>query len=94
LHDYDASSMFPTGWFVSLQGNVNDWFGVAGELFGNYKSIDVLRTNVNLNVHSPLPPLLLFTPRGYQQGTAVCCRRGVSNGQFDPLRLVAPIAPA
>jgi hypothetical protein len=52
LHDFDASRNFPAGWFASFGGSVRRWFGVAGELSGNYTTIDVPGRTVNLSVHS------------------------------------------
>ncbi len=41
------------GWLVSLAGNFNQWVGIAGEVGGNYKSFELLGTDVlNLSVHS------------------------------------------
>jgi hypothetical protein len=40
------------GWLFSASGHVNDWLEVVGEVGGNYKSISVFGSDVNLSVHS------------------------------------------
>ena len=36
---------FPGGWHASLAGNVNNWFGIAGDFTGHYKKIAGVRVN-------------------------------------------------
>lgn len=45
---------FAGGWHGSIAANVNNWFGVAGDISGHYKDI----AGVNVNTHS-----FLFGPR-------------------------------
>ena len=52
LHDSELEETFPTGWLFAVTGNLNDIFAIVGEIGGNYKSIDVLGTDVNVRVHS------------------------------------------
>jgi opacity protein-like surface antigen len=35
MHDTDRAEDFPTGWYASAVGNVNNWIGVALEIGGN-----------------------------------------------------------
>lgn len=49
-----AASLNLSGWFASLAGNVNDWFGIVGEFSGHYGSPG----NVGSDIHT-----YLFGPR-------------------------------
>ncbi|MGE0462374.1 MAG: outer membrane beta-barrel protein [Vicinamibacterales bacterium] len=40
------------GWVASVAGNLNRWFGIVGEVGGNYRTTDVLGTDVDFSVHS------------------------------------------
>jgi opacity protein-like surface antigen len=54
LHDNDIKESFPVGWVVAATSHVNDWFGFVGEVGGNYKTLTVSGTSVDLHlsVHS------------------------------------------
>jgi hypothetical protein len=52
LHDSDLEETFPTGWLFAATGNVTSMLGIVGEVGGNYKTVDVLGTDLNLRVHS------------------------------------------
>jgi len=39
---------FPAGWHASIAGNVNNWFGIAGDFTGNYKTI----SGVSVKAHA------------------------------------------
>jgi hypothetical protein len=52
LRDFEIDQTFPTGWLVAVNGNVSRAFGVVGEVGGNYKTIQVLGTDLNLSVHT------------------------------------------
>ncbi len=52
LHDSEAEETFPMGWLFAGAANLGRNVAVIGEVGGNYKSVDVLGTDVNLRVHS------------------------------------------
>lgn len=52
LRDQDIEETFSLGWVAAVAGNLNDWFAIVGEVGGNYKSIDILGIDIDLNVHS------------------------------------------
>lgn len=64
LHDSDIEETFPTGWSFAVNGNLNDVFGIVGEAGGNYKTIDVFGSDVNLRVHTFMGGLRLRTESG------------------------------
>jgi outer membrane protein with beta-barrel domain len=51
LRDQDLNMNF-NGWVGSVTGNFNRWFGVEGEAGGNYKTTQVLGSDINMSVHS------------------------------------------
>jgi len=51
LRDQEVEQNFH-GWLVSVAGNMNDWFGIVGEVGGNYKTVTILGTDLDLSVHS------------------------------------------
>lgn len=52
LHDSEIEETFPTGWLLAVNGNISRIFSVVGEVGGNYKTIDIVGTDVKLSVHS------------------------------------------
>ena len=52
LHDNDLEETFPTGWAFAVNSNLNEIFGVVGEIGGNYKTMDIFGTDVDLSVHT------------------------------------------
>lgn len=44
---------FPGGWHASIAGNVNNWFGVAGDFSGHYKSISGVKVNTHTFMFGP-----------------------------------------
>lgn len=52
LHDSDAEQTFPMGWLFAGGVNLGSNVAVVGEAGGNYKTVDVLGTDVSLRVHS------------------------------------------
>ncbi len=59
LHDDGLDDGLPVGWMASAAGNLTSWFGVVGEVGGNYKSYESSPSvNVSVRVHS-----FLFGPR-------------------------------
>jgi outer membrane protein with beta-barrel domain len=54
MHDTDLSTSFPSGWLASIGGKVNDWFGIVGEVGGNYKTMSVGTADVSVRVHTAL----------------------------------------
>src|SRR5688572_11279599 len=40
------------GWLASVAGHFNPWLAAVGEVGGNYKSIDVLGSDISLSIHS------------------------------------------
>jgi hypothetical protein len=52
LHDSDAEETFPMGWLFAAGVNLGSNVALVGEAGGNYKTVDVLGTDVNLRVHS------------------------------------------
>jgi opacity protein-like surface antigen len=54
LHDSDVEETFPTGWSLAVNSNLNDKWGLVGEVGGNYKTIDVFGSDMSLKVHSYL----------------------------------------
>jgi hypothetical protein len=44
---------FPGGWHASIAGNVNNWFGIAGDFSGHYKEIAGVSTNVHTFLFGP-----------------------------------------
>jgi hypothetical protein len=65
LHDSEVEETFPMGWLVAGGANLGSHFAALGEVGGNYKSVDLLGTDVNLRVHSFLGGLRVHnrTPR-------------------------------
>jgi len=57
LRDQEIEENFH-GWVASVAGNLNSWFGIVGEVGGNYRTIQVFGTDVDLSVHS-----FMFGPR-------------------------------
>ena len=51
VRDQEVEENFQ-GWLASVAGNFNQWFGIAGEVGGNYKTVQVLGTDVDLSLHS------------------------------------------
>jgi hypothetical protein len=58
LHDPDVSGNLPTGWFVTAGTRLGigklrkDWFGVAGELTANYKTVSPLGFAISFRSYS------------------------------------------
>lgn len=52
MHDSELEETFPMGWAFAVSSNMGSMFAVVGEVGGNYKSVSVLATDVNLRVHS------------------------------------------
>jgi hypothetical protein len=52
LRDFDLDETFPVGWVAAVAGNLTDQLAVVGEVGGNYTSIDVFATSIDLNVHT------------------------------------------
>jgi hypothetical protein len=52
LHDSDAEETFPMGWLFAGGVNLGSNVALVGEAGGNYKTVSVLGTDVNLRVHS------------------------------------------
>jgi opacity protein-like surface antigen len=44
---------FPGGWHASIAGNLNNWFGVAGDFSGHYKKIAGARVNTHTYLVGP-----------------------------------------
>jgi opacity protein-like surface antigen len=42
----------PTGWHASVAGNLNNWFGIAGDISGNYGNPTILGLKVNTKLHT------------------------------------------
>ena len=40
------------GWLASVTGNYNKWFGIEGEVGGNYNTTQVRGTNIDMSIHS------------------------------------------
>jgi hypothetical protein len=51
VRDQDAEENFH-GWIASGAGNLNRWLAIAGEVGGNYKTIQVLGADIDLRMHS------------------------------------------
>lgn len=66
MHDNDLATTFPAGWMASIGGKLNDWFGVVGEVGGNYKTISDGAANVSVRVHT-----FMVGPRFSATSTAV-----------------------
>ena len=52
LHDSDIEETFPKGWSVAVNHHLTSLFGVVGEVGGNYKTMDVLGSDLSMSVHS------------------------------------------
>jgi opacity protein-like surface antigen len=52
LHDSDIEETFPMGWLVAGGINLGSNVALVGEAGGNYKTVSVLGTDVDLRVHS------------------------------------------
>jgi len=52
LHDSDAEETLPMGWLVAGGMNLGSNFALVGEAGGNYKSKDVLGSDLDMSVHS------------------------------------------
>ena len=50
LHETDLS--IPAGWFASVGGNVNDWFGIVGAVSGHYKTETVSGVSADAGLHT------------------------------------------
>ena len=44
---------FPAGWHASIAGNLNNWFGIAGDFTGHYKTISGVKTKVHSFMFGP-----------------------------------------
>jgi len=51
LRDQEVEENFH-GWVASVTGNLSPLLGITGEIGGNYKTVDVIGTDVSLSVHS------------------------------------------
>lgn len=51
LRDQEIETNFH-GWVASMAGNVNEWFGIVGEVGGNYRTLQAFDTDIDLSVHS------------------------------------------
>jgi hypothetical protein len=63
VHDSELEETFPTGWAFAVSGNISPMLAAVGEIGGNYKSVSVVGTDVNLRVHSFLGGLRLMNQR-------------------------------
>ena len=52
LHDSEIEETATVGWLVAVNGNLNRFVGIVGEVGGNYKTIDVLGSSLDLSAHS------------------------------------------
>jgi hypothetical protein len=52
LHDSDSEETFPMGWLFAGGVNLGNSFALVGEAGGNYKTVSVFGTDVDLRVHS------------------------------------------
>ena len=52
MHDSDLEETFPMGWSFAVNGNLNDRFGVVGEIGGHYKTIEFLGADLSASVHT------------------------------------------
>lgn len=43
----------PAGWHASVAGNINEWFGIAGDFSGHYKDIMGVDTNSHTFLFGP-----------------------------------------
>ena len=41
MHDSDAETNFPLGWFASIGAPMSPRWGIAGDISGSYKTIEV-----------------------------------------------------
>jgi len=51
VRDQEAEESFH-GWIASGAWNLNRWLGIAGEVGGNYKAIQVLGADIDLSMYS------------------------------------------
>ena len=58
LNDFTDDISLPVGWYASVSGNVNDWFGIVGDIGANYTTETVLGIDIDLTVTS-----FLFGPK-------------------------------
>jgi hypothetical protein len=58
IYDHDIRTTFPAGWFGSASVNVTNFFAIAGEVSGHYKSVSTASSagsaNTSLRVHTYL----------------------------------------
>jgi hypothetical protein len=55
IYDHDIKTTFPAGWFGSASVNVTNFFAIAGEVSGHYKSESSAGSaNTSLRVHTYL----------------------------------------
>jgi hypothetical protein len=52
LHESALADTLPAGWVVAANGNLGRFVGVVGEFGGNYKTINVVGTGINVGIHS------------------------------------------
>jgi opacity protein-like surface antigen len=62
LRDQSVEENFH-GWVASATGNFSPLFGITGEIGGNYKTVQILGTDLNFSVHSYMAGPR-FTARG------------------------------
>ena len=63
VHDSELEETFPTGWAFAVTGNISPMLAAVGEIGGNYKSVTIIGTDVNLRVHAFLGGLRFMKQR-------------------------------
>src|SRR5688572_7615119 len=65
MRDTTMDENFPAGWYFSAAANLNDWFGLAGEVTGGHKTMtDIAPVSVKTNLYTALGRPRFFSKRG------------------------------
>ncbi len=64
LHDSDIEETFPAGWSLAVNGHLNPVFSLVGEVGGNYKTMDLLGSDLNMSVHAFMGGIRFRNDRG------------------------------
>ena len=65
MHDSDAETNFPLGWFASFGKPVSPMWAIAGDISGNYKSMEVAPgIDAKLKVHTFMIGPKLYARQG------------------------------
>src|SRR5947208_15206273 len=65
MHDSDAATNFPFGWFASVGKTVTPMWAIVGDISGNYKTLQAAPgVDVKLRVHTFMAGPKLYARQG------------------------------